>query len=240
LMEQLSSRCWIRLYLRPLKNMYSISSSNRCPRSCKQYRAYVLFGKLTLLINWNVAYMQSGDKVCGDMRWLLQTGRIPWKCTTTRRSSSCSSQLLAWHGLNHIVQTTCHYWWSKPLLPDLTILTQYNHEKADSRMLLHVFSTVQYGHHALLIRTVDTDAVVLSADLVQELRPTDKLWLAFGTGQSCRYLVAHEVAAGLVQESDRALPIAHAQTWCYTFSMFHTWWLCFMRGGCCHLHHMIY
>jgi hypothetical protein len=106
-----------------------------------------------------VAYMQSEDKVCRDMQWVLQlyqeTGRIPWKCTATKRSYSCSSQRLSWQGLTHSTKT-CHFWWSKPLLPDLTILAQYNHEKADSR----IFNAVQYRHHAILIRIVDTDVVV--------------------------------------------------------------------------------
>ncbi|KAL8599495.1 hypothetical protein ACOMHN_065946 [Nucella lapillus] len=85
---------------------------------------------------------------------------------------------------------------SKPLLPDPTSLTPCNHEEADSRMLLHASHAAQHGHHAILIRTVDTDVVVLAVSLAQELQPEDKLWLAFGTGQSFRYLAAHEIAAG--------------------------------------------
>ena len=86
---------------------------------------------------------------------------------------------------------------SKPLLPHLTSLASCNHEEADSRMLLHASHAAQHGHHAILIRTVDTDVVVLAVSLAQELQPEDKLWLAFGTGQSFCYLAAHEIAAGL-------------------------------------------
>ena len=73
---------------------------------------------------------------------------------------------------------------SKPLLPDLTSLAPCNHEEADSQVLLHVSHTAQHGHHAILIRTVDTDVVVMAVSLAQELQPEDELWLAFGTGQS--------------------------------------------------------
>ncbi|KAL8620123.1 hypothetical protein ACOMHN_052065 [Nucella lapillus] len=73
---------------------------------------------------------------------------------------------------------------SKPLLPDLTSLAPCNHEESDSRMLLHASHAAQHGHHTILIRTVDTDVVVLAVSLAQELQPEDKLWLAFGTGQS--------------------------------------------------------
>ena len=83
---------------------------------------------------------------------------------------------------------------SKPLLPDLTSLAPCNHEDADSRMLLHAYHAAQHEHHAILIRTVDTDVVVLAVSLAQELQPEDKLWLAFGTGQSFRYLAAHKIA----------------------------------------------
>ena len=48
-------------------------------------------------------------------------------------------------------------------------------------MLVHASHAAQHGHHAILIRTVDTDVVVLAVSLTQELQPEDKLWLAFGT-----------------------------------------------------------
>ena len=37
-----------------------------------------------------------------------------------------------------------------------------SHEEADSRMLLHVTHAAKHGHHQILIRTVDTDVVVLA------------------------------------------------------------------------------
>jgi len=70
---------------------------------------------------------------------------------------------------------------NKPVLPDLTSLVPFNQEAADTRMLLHASHAAQHGHHSILIRTVDTDVVVLSVSLAQELQSEDKLWLAFGT-----------------------------------------------------------
>ena len=110
---------------------------------------------------------------------------------------------------------------SKPLLSDLTSLAPCIHEEADSRMSLHASHAAQHGHHAILIRTVDTDVVVLAVFLAQELQPEDKLWLAFGTGQSFRYLAAHEIAAGLGQEKPRAQPLFHALTGCDTVVLLH-------------------
>ena len=89
---------------------------------------------------------------------------------------------------------------SKPLLlPDLASLTPFNHEEADSRMLLHTYHAAQHGHQKI-VQIVDTDVVVLAVSMAQRLQPEDELWVAFGTGKGFRYLAAHEVSAGLGPE----------------------------------------
>ena len=80
---------------------------------------------------------------------------------------------------------------SKPPLYDLASLAPCNHEEADSRMLLHVSHVTHHGHRKIMLRTVDTDVVVLAVSVVQELQPRDELWVAFGTGKGFRYLAAH-------------------------------------------------
>lgn len=102
---------------------------------------------------------------------------------------------------------------TKPLIPDLTSLTPCNHEEADSRILKH-------GHHSIVIRTVDTNVVVLAVSVVQELQPEVELWVAFGTRQRFRYLAAHEIAARLGRDKACALPMFHALTGCNTVSSF--------------------
>ena len=86
---------------------------------------------------------------------------------------------------------------SKPPLLDLALLAPCSHEEADRRMLLHLSHATNHGHHKILIKTVDTDVVVLAVSVAQGLLPEDELWLAFGTGKSFRYLAAHEIAVGL-------------------------------------------
>lgn len=54
--------------------------------------------------------------------------------------------------------------------------------------MLHVPHAVQCGHHEILIHTVDTDVVVLSADV--------QLWLASRNGQIFRYLYANVLKGG--------------------------------------------
>jgi hypothetical protein len=100
LVQQPSSNSCTRLHQRPLENMHSISTFLRCTLSYKQYCAWILLGNFTLLIHRNLAHVQSGDKVCGNVRWLPQlyqdTGRITYGCrpTVPRPSCPCSSQQL--------------------------------------------------------------------------------------------------------------------------------------------------
>jgi len=85
-------------------------------------------------------------------------------------------------------------------------------------MLLHASHAAQHGHHSILLRTLDSDVVVLAMLLAQEMQSEDKMWLAFGT--SFQYLAAHEIAAGLGRGKARVLPMFHALTGCDTMSSF--------------------
>ena len=50
-------------------------------------------------------------------------------------------------------------------------------------MMLHAADAIKCRHRKILIRTVDTDVVVLVVLVAQELHEVvDKLWLAFETG----------------------------------------------------------
>ncbi|KAG7157202.1 hypothetical protein Hamer_G010051, partial [Homarus americanus] len=103
---------------------------------------------------------------------------------------------------------------SKPVLLDLASIAPSNHEEAHSRMLLHASHAAQHGHHKILIRTVDTDVVVLAVSVVQGMHQED------GTGTSFRYLSAHEMAACLGPKKARALPLFHVLTGCDSVSRF--------------------
>ena len=70
----------------------------------------------------------------------------------------------------------------------------------------------------MLIRTVDTDVVVLAVFAINHLPAGCELWLAFGNGKSFRYLAAHQISASLGPEMSCALRIFHALTGCHTYS----------------------
>ena len=76
-------------------------------------------------------------------------------------------------------------------------------------------------NHELLIRTVDTDIVVLAVMVAQKLPAIDQLWFAFGTGKKFWYLAAHELAVNLWPDKSLALPMFHALTRCVSMSAFY-------------------
>ena len=71
----------------------------------------------------------------------------------------------------------------------------------------------------MIIRTADTDVVVLAISVVEEIK-VEELWVAFGTGKHFRYNAAHAIASSLGADKSRALPAFHAVTECDTVSFF--------------------
>ena len=53
-------------------------------------------------------------------------------------------------------------------------------------MFLHAKDAAEKGHRRIMLRTVDTDAVVLAVSTVVSKENT-QLWIAFGTGKHLRY-----------------------------------------------------
>ncbi|KAK4301549.1 hypothetical protein Pmani_026327 [Petrolisthes manimaculis] len=70
-----------------------------------------------------------------------------------------------------------------------------------------------------MLRTVDTDVVVLAVSTVVLLENT-QLWIVFGTGKHLRYIPAHQIATSLSAEKAHVLPMFHAFTGCDTASSF--------------------
>ena len=79
---------------------------------------------------------------------------------------------------------------------DLTGLVPCSHEEADTRLFLHVADAVKKGYRKLLVRTVDTDVVVVAIATLNRTKH-DELWVAFGTGGHFRFIPIHEVAAAV-------------------------------------------
>ncbi len=95
------------------------------------------------------------------------------------------------------------------------------HEEADSRLLIHAKHCADQGHQNVLIRTVDTDVVVLAISTFH-LLSLSELWIAFGTKAAYRYIPIHEIARSLDWERAQGLRFFHALTGCDSCSSFNT------------------
>ena len=102
---------------------------------------------------------------------------------------------------------------------DTSTLTPCNHEEVDTRILIHAADASKAGHKDKVIRTVDTDVVIICIGMTKKLN-INELWIAFGTGTSSRYLAVHDIASLLGPEKARSLPVFHAFTGCDSVSCF--------------------
>ena len=106
--------------------------------------------------------------------------------------------------------------------PPLTVgsnLSPCSHKDADTRKTVHVADAVGNGHKSVMIRTADTDVVVLAAAAVATLSP-EELWVSYGTGKSHKVLPALLFAKALGSSQSRCLSLFHALTGCDTTSFF--------------------
>ena len=95
---------------------------------------------------------------------------------------------------------------SKPPIPDTAALAPCNHEEADSRIMLHAAHAAHHnGYKKILIRTVDTDVVVLAVVLARTLEEEAEVWVSFGTGKAFRFLAAHQMARALGPDKAQVL-----------------------------------
>ena len=92
-----------------------------------------------------------------------------------------------------------------------------NIEEADERMLLHVnHATKQFSKH--LIKTVDSDVIVISVTVFNQLQGVNELWIEFGRGKTLKYIPIHEIVNSLGKVSSREVSFLHALSGCDTTS----------------------
>ncbi|KAK3728106.1 hypothetical protein QZH41_014263 [Actinostola sp. cb2023] len=108
-----------------------------------------------------------------------------------------------------------------PPRDDTSTLSPCTQEEADTRMILHAADAIQQGYRKVVLRTVDTDVLVLATAFAGQLQ--DKLaqvWLALGTGVHLRYIAARDISRSLGSDMSKCLPFFHAFTGCDTVSSF--------------------
>ena len=88
-------------------------------------------------------------------------------------------------------------------------------------MILHLANAVSKEFQKILLRTVDTDVVVLSVATAAKL-DIQELWVAFGTGKNFRYMPIHEIVASIGPSKSQALPNVSCIYW-----MRHSFVICY-------------
>ena len=79
---------------------------------------------------------------------------------------------------------------SSTILSNKEDLGPCTHEEADTRMLLHVKHAAMNGHTTVVIRTVDTDVLVLAIAHFQYLVPhLNEIFMEFGAGKNYRFVI---------------------------------------------------
>ena len=107
-----------------------------------------------------------------------------------------------------------------PVQTDMQALIPCTHEEADTRMFIHVADAIHSGYKRIILRSCDSDVLVIAIACVQDLC-LDELWIAFGSGKTFRYIPAHSIARTIGPEKSIALLAFHALTGCDIVSSFY-------------------
>ena len=94
-----------------------------------------------------------------------------------------------------------------------------SHEEADTRMLFHISKVPSPSN--IVIRTVDTDVLVIALGALHNLEEGKKVWMETGivTKNTLRYISVNQIHESFGKEFCKALPAFHAFTGCdYTAS----------------------
>jgi hypothetical protein len=94
---------------------------------------------------------------------------------------------------------------------DTSPISPCNHEEADVKLILHIADMSGQGYKRVMIRTVDTDVLVLAVAVYPKIS-LNELWVAFGAGKNIRYIAVHDIVNCLGESKSKALPAFHAFT----------------------------
>ena len=90
-------------------------------------------------------------------------------------------------------------------------------EEADERIFGHANHAAK-TYSRLLIKTVDSDVIIIAVAAFHRIRGLTELWVEFGVGKSLRFIPVHEIASGLGKAKSNAFLFFHAVSGCDTNS----------------------
>lgn len=84
-----------------------------------------------------------------------------------------------------------------------SVMPDYNHEEADTRVVVHILHALEQGMKTIEVCTVDTNVIVILAGVFFELtanNPLADIWVAFGTGKNFRLYSINAICTYLGEE----------------------------------------
>ncbi len=102
-------------------------------------------------------------------------------------------------------------------------LSTCDHEEADTRICVHVQDALRSGARRVLVRTVDTDVIVVLAGIyftLKDMYQDADIWVGFGTGKHYKCYSINSICQNFGKQRSRALPFFHAFTGSDTTSQF--------------------
>ena len=82
---------------------------------------------------------------------------------------------------------------------DVSSMAPCSHEEADTRLFVHVADAVRKGFQKVMVRTVDTDVVVLAIAMFNQIG-ADELWLALELDQTSGTYLSMMLLLGWIPE----------------------------------------
>ena len=108
-------------------------------------------------------------------------------CTSSRKKNQCK-----YVEEKQIVTTFRGNSLTAPIQSNVNV-SPCNHEQADTRIFQQVADATYQEFRKILIRSNDSDVVVIVVSCIQDLH-LDDLWIAYGTGKAYRCISAHLIA----------------------------------------------
>ena len=89
-------------------------------------------------------------------------------------------------------------------------MPQCDHEEADTRLVIHLIVALKKGLNACLVRTVDTDVIVILIGKLSYLITVNSdanIWVAFSTGKNFAFWHINTISFNLGEDKSIGLPL---------------------------------
>ena len=124
-----------------------------------------------------------------------------------------SKEIIRNHHISSPVEIVCAYddvAESTEIFADLSLLTPTNHEEGDTKVLLHTKDMILKGFRRVVIRTLDTDVLILAISFFNDLSVEDlQLCVDFGVGKHRELFSINEIATALGPQKSVATRFFH-------------------------------